>query len=378
LIIKKLNINSVASRLVVATLGLTLAYMAVTLEQQWVARRAARTAPLVLVQLPAQFSVDAAREATALRMALNRTDVLSASDPVSKLVGTVHPTAEAPSLVAPTKTEQTYAYVGATVKGSFTRTALRAGLPAAEVLHIKTVFGDVLALNQMKAGDSFHALYQVADANSTNKNGTLVAAEIQSNGQTYRAARYVDKKGSAEYYTPEGQSLHPGFMRAPLRYTQVSSGFSHNRLDPVLHTYHSHEAVDLAAPYGTPVKATANGRIRFRGYNGGYGNLVEIDHAQKCLTRYAHLSRYAKNLYVGKQVKQNEVIGYVGSTGYSTGAHVHYEFVMEGVKRNPMTVSLPRTRRLNAKEHVQFAMQSHAWFAQLDTNTSQLNKKKYV
>jgi murein DD-endopeptidase MepM/ murein hydrolase activator NlpD len=151
----------------------------------------------------------------------------------------------------------------------------------------------------------------------------------------------VDADGRADYYTPDGRSMRKAFIRAPVDFTRISSAFNPNRRHPILNTIRAHRGVDYAAPAGTPVKAAGDGKVIFRGRKGGYGNAVVIQHGGNITTLYAHMSRFGK-YGVGKRVQQGDVIGYVGATGLATAPHLHYEYRLNGVHRNPRTVELPQ------------------------------------
>ena len=168
-------------------------------------------------------------------------------------------------------------------------------------------------------------------------------------GREFRAVRYADPEGSSHYYTPDGRSLHKAFLRAPVEFTRVSSRFNSARLHPILNRIRAHKGVDYAAPIGTPVRAAGDGRIRFAGGKGGYGNLVEIEHSRSIVTVYGHLSRFARGTRVGAHVTQGTVIAYVGMTGLATGPHLHYEYRVNGVFKNPQTVSLPGAEPIDAR-----------------------------
>ncbi|WP_225936588.1 M23 family metallopeptidase [Caballeronia sp. NK8] len=167
-----------------------------------------------------------------------------------------------------------------------------------------------------------------------------------------------DLKGKPFYYTANGKATTPSFSRYPLRYSRVSSPFARRRLDPVTHRWQSHDGVDLAAPIGTPVHATAQGTISTIGWETGYGKFILIDNAPPYQTAFAHLSRFAKGLHMGSHVKRGQVIGYVGMTGWSTGPHLHYEVRVNDIARNPLTVVLPGDTPLQGEERKRFAQQA--------------------
>lgn len=170
---------------------------------------------------------------------------------------------------------------------------------------------------------------------------------------------YKSLNGKAFYYTKDGgRARGSGFMRYPLRFRRVSSPFAQRRFDPVLKRWQPHDGVDLAAPAGTPVHATANGVVTFAGKQTGYGNVIEIRNQPPYSTLFAHLSRFAKGVRVGTHVRRDQVIGYVGSTGWATGPHLHYEVHVDDVPKNPLTVSLPPAEPLHGRELSRFASRS--------------------
>ena len=172
--------------------------------------------------------------------------------------------------------------------------------------------------------------------------------------------------GSATYYTPEGESLQRAFLRTPVPGRGVTSGFSYNRLHPILKVRRPHLGVDYGAPRGTPVVATADGKVIRASRKGGYGKTIILRHGQDYRTLYAHLSRYAKGVRKGKWVKKGHVIGYVGSTGLSTGPHLHYEVPVAGKARNPQSLDLPRAASVHRKEKENYLKHAKVWLNRLD------------
>ncbi|MGH8258080.1 MAG: M23 family metallopeptidase [Steroidobacteraceae bacterium] len=208
---------------------------------------------------------------------------------------------------------------------------------------------DIDFVNDIQPGDTFTVTYQeIYDHGRYAQDGPILAARFVNEGHEYLAVRYVSPDGAAGYYTPDGRSLRKAFLRAPLEFTRISSPFSLHRRHPILHLIRAHKGVDFAAPIGTPVKAAGDGRVAFVGRKGGYGNVVELDHAHGIMTVYGHLSRFAHGLRVGEHVAQGTVIAYVGMTGLATGPHLHYEFRVDGVAKNPQTVSLPDAAPIGA------------------------------
>jgi murein DD-endopeptidase MepM/ murein hydrolase activator NlpD len=168
------------------------------------------------------------------------------------------------------------------------------------------------------------------------------------------------------YYTPEGKGMRKAFLRAPVDFTRVSSNFNPNRLHPVLKTRRPHQGVDYAARTGTPIMAAGDGRVISAGVNGGYGKAVVLQHGGNVTTLYAHMSRIAPGMRAGRRVSQGEVIGYVGMTGLASGPHLHYEYRVNGVHKNPRTVELPKADPVPAARRAEFAAVTAPLIAELD------------
>lgn len=237
--------------------------------------------------------------------------------------------------------QQRLSYAVVHIKHSLHADARKAGLPTKMVMQLKEIFKEKINLSQaLKRGDSLSILYQ-KDSKKSREN-PIVAAKLSVKGQDYSAVRYVNAAGHKDYYTPAGVSLHATFLRAPLHYDHISSGFTHARKHPVLNIVRPHKGVDFAAPIGTPIKAAGYGKIIYSAPKGGYGRTIIIRHDRKYSTLYAHLSRFAKGIRPGKNIEEGQIIGYVGHSGCATGSHLHYEFHVDGVAHNPMSVALPR------------------------------------
>jgi murein DD-endopeptidase MepM/ murein hydrolase activator NlpD len=232
------------------------------------------------------------------------------------------------------------------------------------------IFGwDIDFVLDIQPGDSFVVSYQELYQDGVYvKDGPIVAASFTNQGRTYRAVRYTDPSGSAHYYTPDGRSMHKAFLRAPVEFTRISSKFNSARLHPILNLIRAHKGVDYAAPIGTPVRAAGDGRVRYAGPKGGYGNVVEIEHTRSIVTVYGHLSRFAKGTRVGAHVNQGSVIAYVGMTGLATGPHLHYEYRVDGAFKNPQTVSLPDAEPIDARLRPDFEARTAPLLAALDVS----------
>ena len=220
--------------------------------------------------------------------------------------------------------------------------------------------------SDLRRGDHFNVIYEGSyHQGELIKTGDVLAAEFVNDGKTFRAVGYRDSDNRMQYYTPEGKSLHKSFLRSPLEFTRVSSGFSVARFHPVLQRVRAHKGVDMAAPTGTRVKASGDAVVDFVGQKGGYGNVIVLKHNNGVSTVYGHLSRFAAGLRRGAKVTQGEIIGFVGMTGVATGPHLHYEFLINGQHRDPMKVALPKANAINASNKPEFANISNQLTAQL-------------
>ncbi len=260
------------------------------------------------------------------------------------------------------------ASVQGTILSSLFADGQKAGLSDSQIMELANIFGwDIDFALELREGDRFSVIFEehYLDGEKLG-NGPILAAEFVNRGTVYRAVRYTDSKGETAYYDPEGNAKRRAFIRTPVEFGRISSGFTRKRWHPVLKRWRSHKGVDYAAPTGTPVKATGNGTVTFIGRKGGYGKVIFLRHGGRYTTVYGHLSRFARGLKTGSKVKQGQVIGYVGSTGLATGPHLHYEFRINGVHRNPLTVKLPRSIRLPEEEMARFRRTIEPMVARLD------------
>lgn len=243
-----------------------------------------------------------------------------------------------------------------------------AGLSDNLIMQVAEIFGwDVDFVLDIRKGDSFSVIYEELLKDGVKiKDGAILAAEFNNRGKVFRAVRFVNADGNADYYSDEGQSMRKAFLRTPVKFSRISSHFNLQRKHPVLNTIRAHRGVDYAAPTGTPIKATGNGKVSFVGNKGGYGKTVVLQHGSSYSTLYAHMSRFAGGLRQGQSVRQGQVIGYVGMTGLATGPHLHYEFQVNGVHRNPLTVDLPKALPIPNEQIAAFQSQSRVLLSQLD------------
>ncbi len=245
--------------------------------------------------------------------------------------------------------------------------ANRAGMDDAMVIKLADAFGyDIDFAQDLRPGDSFTVIYDsVWREGEKLRDGDIQAAYFVNRGKRFSAIRYTDSHGGTMFYSADGRPLRKSFLRTPVAFTRISSYFSLARKHPILGYTRAHQGVDYAAPTGTPIHAAGDGRIVFRGWQHGYGNVVIIDHGRHYSTLYGHMSRFA-NEKVGQRVHQGQTIGFVGMTGLATGPHLHYEFRVDGVHRNPLTVTMPKPEPLPATELARFKRQSSPMLARLD------------
>jgi murein DD-endopeptidase MepM/ murein hydrolase activator NlpD len=265
------------------------------------------------------------------------------------------------------------AHAEGTIESSLFLAANDAGISENIIMELAGIFGwDVDFALDIRKGDSFKVLYEEIYRNGEKvKDGDIIAAEFINDGDAYLAVRYTNPEtGRTEYYNPEGKSLRKEFLRTPVNFTRISSRFTTKRYHPVLHKFRSHKGVDYAAKRGTPIRAAGDGKVIFKGKKGGYGKVVILQHGSKYTTVYAHLNSYNKKLRVGKKVKQGQTIAYVGSSGLATGPHLHYEFRVNGVHRNPLTVRLPSSQPVPKRYMADFQLTTSPVLAQLDLLSS--------
>ena len=236
------------------------------------------------------------------------------------------------------------------------------------IMELAGIFGwDIDFALDIRKGDQFTVLYEELYLDGERVgNGDILAAEFINQGRHYQAVRYTDAGGKTDYYSLDGKSMRKAFLRTPVEFSRISSGFSLGRKHPILNKIRAHKGVDYAAATGTPIKATSNGKIVLRGKKGGYGNTIIIQHGTKYSTLYAHLSKFRGGLKTGSRVKQGQVIGYIGSSGLATGPHLHYEFRVDGVHRDPLKVKLPGAEPLDSKYLADFSHKAESLLAQLD------------
>ncbi len=268
--------------------------------------------------------------------------------------------------------ERKLSYASETILKSLFIAGQRSGLADEIILRLASIFRwDIDFVLDIRAGDTFEVLYEAEYLDGEfYRYGEILAARFVNRGKTHTAIRYVDAQGDPAYYAPDGTNLRGAFLRAPVDFTRVSSGFSLKRRHPVFNRVRAHLGVDYAAPTGTPVKAAGKGTVTTVAYRSSSGNYVEIRHANGIETRYLHLSRFAKGLEKGDRVAQGEVIGFVGSTGWSTGPHLHYEFIENGRHLDPQKVAVIRDSAISEHERIRFLVHTDPLLQHLDGFTT--------
>ena len=251
-------------------------------------------------------------------------------------------------------------FATATIDNSLYYDGSQAGVPDQVLYQLAAIFGwDIDFALDIRKGDSFSLIFEEIQLDGEQIGyGDILIAQFNNRDRELAAVRYVDSEGNANYFTPEGTSMRKAFLRNPIDYFRISSRFNPNRRHPILNTIRAHRGTDYAAPTGTPIKAAGDGKVTFAGRNGGYGNVVVIQHGQRYQTKYAHMSKFGRGIRVGRYVKQGQIIGYVGTTGASTGPHLHYEFLVDGVHRDSLRVKLPKAESIKSSEKTAFLKES--------------------
>jgi murein DD-endopeptidase MepM/ murein hydrolase activator NlpD len=242
-----------------------------------------------------------------------------------------------------------------------------AGIPDQIALQLAEIFsGDIDFNEDLWPNDKFNVIYEAYfNAGELIKPGNVLAVEFTNKGKVYQAVRFGGAEGKFAYYTPEGKALHKSFLRSPVEFSRISSTFSKGRFHPILQRMRAHQGVDFAAPTGTRVKASGEGVVDFVGKKGGYGNVIVLKHKNGFSTVYGHLSAFAKGLRKGLKVAQSDIIGYVGMSGLATGPHLHYEFLVGKVHKDPLKVVLPTSVPIDEKDRPVFNALSADYMAQI-------------
>jgi len=260
-------------------------------------------------------------------------------------------------------------YTEGSIDSSLFLAGQKAGLTESQIMELANIFGwDIDFILDIREGDRFNLIYEELYIDGEKyKNGRILAANFTNQGKNFSAVLYEHENGESNYFTPEGESMRKAFIRTPVDFARISSHFNLKRKHPILHKIRAHKGTDYAASHGTPIKATGDGKIINARNKGGYGKTVIIQHGNKITTLYAHLSKYARGIKEGRRVKQGQVIGYIGSTGLASGPHLHYEFRVNGVHKNPLKVKLPHADPIPKEQQARFKLLTNKYLAQLDT-----------
>ena len=246
--------------------------------------------------------------------------------------------------------------LGGVVKGSLFTSLVELG----ERPELVNAFTDIFLWDfdfstQSRSGDEFRMVFEkYFDKDGFVRYGRVLAAEYRASKRTFVAVWFEDGQGRGDYFTPEGNSVRRAFLKAPVKYSRISSRYTKARLHPILHTRRPHEGVDYAAPVGTPVWSVADGQVIFAGWSGGFGRLIKIKHTNGYVSYYGHLSRYAQTLRVGQSVTQKQLIGFVGMTGLATGPHLDFRIQKDGRFFDPLTVKLDMGEPVSSRARSHF------------------------
>ena len=258
------------------------------------------------------------------------------------------------------------------INDSLFLTGKKSGLSDNMIMQMINLYGwDIDFAMEVRQGDQFHVVYEERYKDGEKvQDGPILAAEFINRGKSFTSVRYTHADGHADYYAENGDSMRKAFLRTPVKFARISSRFSLGRKHPILNRIRAHKGVDYSASTGTPVRASGDGVIKLAARKGGYGKAIIIQHGGRYTTLYGHLSRYGRGIKRGKHVNQGQIIGYVGMTGLATGPHLHYEFRVNGVHRNPLTVKLPKAMRIPDDLMAEFKSQTKPLLAQLSIITN--------
>ena len=266
----------------------------------------------------------------------------------------------------PIETRKRHAY--GVINSSLFESGAEAGLSDKIIMNVAGIFAwDVDFVLDIRSGDNYYVQYEeIWQDGEFVIDGEIIAAEFNNDGRSIQAIRFKDKNDHTDYFTPEGDSVRKAFIRNPVDFTRISSNFNPKRRHPILNTIRAHRGVDYAAPRGTPIKAAGDGKVIFRGTKSGYGKAVILQHGGNITTLYAHMSGYAAKARIGSRVRQGQTIGYVGATGLATANHLHYEYRLNGVHRNPRTIALPDAEPIAEEYREDFLAESKPIIRELE------------
>jgi murein DD-endopeptidase MepM/ murein hydrolase activator NlpD len=264
--------------------------------------------------------------------------------------------------------ERSTTYKQGVIENSLFLASQRAGLNDTMTMRLAQIFQwDIDFVLDIRRGDEFAVLFEELHVDGEFVgHGNILAAEFVNRGRTYKAIRYTDGNGDTHYYTPDGKPMRQAFLRAPVEFSRISSNFNMNRRHPLFNRSMPHRGIDYSAPTGTPILAAGDGRIVTASRTAPNGNYLVVQHGSQVTTKYLHLSKFGPGIKQGMRVKQGQVIGYVGATGWATGPHLHYEFVVNGVHQNPRTVKLPQGEPIPRSEMARFKAEAAPLLALLN------------
>jgi len=271
--------------------------------------------------------------------------------------------------------ERVTSYRHGTIDQSLFVATHRLGLDDDVAMRLAQIFQwDIDFVLDIRKGDEFYLLFEEHYIDDEFIGvGRILAAEFVNQGETFKAILYTNANGDVNYYSPDGESMRKAFLRAPVQFTRISSNFNPRRLHPIHKRVMPHRGIDYAAPAGTPVLAAGDGRVKTASRNNASGNFMVVQHGEQFQTKYLHLSKFARGIGAGKKVRQGQVIGYVGATGWATAPHLHYEFLVNGHHQNPRTVSLPKADPIQPAERVRFTTYATPLLALLDSYKEQVD-----
>ena len=270
--------------------------------------------------------------------------------------------------------------VTATVNNSLYKTAKTNAIPAKFIKQMTSILAWGINFSRdVHTGDRFTIMYKsFSIKNKTVALGDIVAVSYMHNKKRMQAVQYTNRYGDTDYYTPQGTTFKKAFNRYPLNFSHISSTFTLSRYHPILHYSRAHKGIDLAAPIGTPIRATGDGRIATIGRQGGYGNMIKIRHSNIYSSIYGHMLKFQKGLYRGSFVRKGQIIGYVGQSGLASGPHCHYEFHVNNQPRNPATIPLPNNSPLSNRELATFKSNTNRILTQMNAALTDSAHRKLV
>lgn len=268
----------------------------------------------------------------------------------------------------PVSTERRVVMQSGSIDSSLFAATDDAGIPDSIASDFAELFsGEVDLHRDIRRGDRFAVIYEMIYSNGVAvRPGRILAAEFVNQGRKLQAVFFENSDGTKDYFTPSGRSMRQAFLRSPLEFSRVTSGFSTSRFHPVLQVWRAHKGTDYGAPIGARVRATSDGVVVFAGWQNGYGKVIEIKHNGSFSTKYGHLSDFSALVRKGARVEQGDVIGFVGMTGLASGPHLHYEFHVNGVQADPQRAVLQQGPSISASSREAFLRSSSDSLAQLE------------